>query len=266
MGASSCPQCGQPTTPGAAFCASCGAPIAPPVAAPAAPAPPPADVGAPAPPPTAPPDALPSLADRLGLGGRREFLLQHELIALAHTYRVLDRENHHLFTVRETAHRDPSMTFGAPIGQPHLGVQRVQVGPGEHDSEWAILGVDSTPVGTITIREKSGHAVCSVADAGGSARLFVDIEHSGMDKIAAKAETAQGEFLFQAHGTEFTHNFPLLGADGREVAKVHEAWASVRDSFGVEITGAVDPFSPLIFALLLDDDKGRNRPAPAHHP
>jgi hypothetical protein len=98
----------------------------------------------------------------------------------------------------------------------------------------------------------------------------VDIDHSGLDKLLARADSPTGRFLFQAVGTTFSHNFQLHSVEGKELAKVHEAWASVRDTFVVEITGPVDHLFPLLFAILLDDDKGRNRPQgtqpPGPHP
>lgn len=266
MGAAFCVSCGQALQPGATFCTACGAAVAPPAQTDPTQVAPSPDAMAPPPPPppTPPPEPLAPLSQQLGLEAHRYFLLQHELVVMAHTYRVLDREKQHLFTVRETAHKNQAVTFGAPLGEAHMGIQRAQVGPGEHDSVWEILDPSSAYIGGITIRERGGQAVCSVVDAAGAAHVFVHIGHSGLDKLEARADSPTGQFLFQAMGTTFSHNFELHSSEGRELAKVHEAWASMRDTFVVEITGPVDHFFPIVFAILLDDDKGRNRPQQGH--
>ncbi len=56
-------------------------------------------------------------------------------------------------------------------------------------------------------------------------------------------------------GNLLRHNFRIQDAGGNEVARVHEAWVAVRDTYGVEMVGSLDPVYPLVFTILIDFEK-----------
>ena len=78
--------------------------------------------------------------------------------------------------------------------------------------------------------------------------------------MTATAVAPDGRPLLEAKGHLISHNFSLHDGSGAEVAKVHEAWASVRDTYNLDVSAKVDPLAPLIFAILIDREKeaGRN--------
>jgi zinc-ribbon domain len=258
MAAQYCMSCGQPVPAGAGFCPSCGAAVAT-----AAPGP-----TAPSAAPSAPTSAGPPLESVLGLQGHRYFLLQHELISAAHTYRVLDRDKHRLFTVQEAAHTDEAIHFDEPAGGPRPGIHLVHVSPGHRTSEWTVLDAGSNVQGSVSVQIQGQHAVSSLTDAAGAAVVFVDIEKSGFDSLTATAAYPDGRPMFEVRGTVLSHNFSIHAPNGPELAKVHEAWASARDTYVLEIVGPVDHLAPLIFAILIDIEKeGSPHPGPGpHHP
>jgi uncharacterized protein YxjI len=42
---------------------------------------------------------------------------------------------------------------------------------------------------------------------------------------------------------------------GRDLAKVHEAWVAVRDTYNVDMMGNIDPLYPLVFTTRIDFEK-----------
>ena len=49
-----------------------------------------------------------------------------------------------------------------------------------------------------------------------------------------------GQELMRVYGNFTAHDY-LMATNGQPVAQVHEKWVSIRDQFGVSITGNVDP-------------------------
>ena len=61
--------------------------------------------------------------------------------------------------------------------------------------------------------------------------------------------------MFTTRGNLLRHNFSIHDPTGGEEAKVHEAWASVRDTFNLDLVGEIDPLCPIILAILIDREK-----------
>jgi hypothetical protein len=246
-----CMQCGKPLTPGTQFCMSCGAPIrgAAPSEAPGA---------IPPPPPPPPPPPGPSLGSVLGVEGGRNFLLQHQLMSNGRNYRVLNSEKRHLFTVRESFGQEVRANFlgGSGMSRPAFGLGALAMGT--RSFVWEVLDAAGTPRGRISIQVSRGNAVSTLADLAGTPLLAINVDKGLVGGLAATAATVDGRPMFQAHGNLIHHNFSIQDPAGQEVAKVHEAWASVRDTYNVDLTGNVDPLGPLIFAILIDREKETN--------
>ncbi len=257
MASAFCAQCGKPMPVDAQFCASCGAPVggagalasagAPAAAAPSAP-----------PAPAAPPaESIAALGSALGLAGARSFLLQHQLLTHGRDYRVLNHEKRHLFTVTENVRADLMANFlrraspTAPTGL-HVGI----VGPPTLSLHWVVADASGSPRAAIAIQVTGNTAVSTLADENGNPLFAVRVERSLMGGLTATAQYVDGSATLTAHGNLLHHNFALKDATGGEAAKIHEAWASVRDTYNLDLIGNAEPLGPLLFAILLDREKG----------
>jgi uncharacterized protein YxjI len=243
-----CMKCGQPLPTGAAFCAGCGTPV-PDVSATspaAAAAPPPLAATPPAP-------AGPPLSELLGVRGIQNFLLQHQLTGPGHSYRVLDHQKRHLFTVKENFGAESqqqwaNLTAGGGILGGLATAARTRA------FAWSIHDAQGNARGAIAVQLQGSTATSTVSDAGG-APLFVCTINRGFTGMTASAVGADGRPLLEAKGHLISHNFSLHDPAGAEVAKVHEAWASVRDTYNLDVSAKVDPMAPLLFAILIDREK-----------
>lgn len=268
-----CTNCREPLAAGALFCAACGSPTrgtTPETAQ--APSTPDPDGGTPSAAssdatgsncgPTTSPGALsgvpsvePPLGSVLGLQGVRNFLLQHELLSGGRNYRVLNHEKRHLFTVREDVRQELVEGFlGEPAGPAHgfhLGRAAHQV----PSIAWTVADAAGNPRGTIQIQASGNAAVSTLANGSGTPILSVNVERSMVGGVSATAAFPDGRAMFAARGNLMRHDFSIHDPSGAEVAKIHEAWASMRDTYNLDVVGSVDPLCPLIFAILIDREK-----------
>jgi uncharacterized protein YxjI len=281
MSARFCTACGKPLAADARFCGSCGAAVGEgQVGAPGTPAlreegpttAPGSDavvttVGEVSPPmsqgpaPAGPADrAVP--AD-LGLGGVRDFLLQQESFSDQWNYRVLTKEGRYLFGVRGsllenvmanlsqlTGSRPPPATSGdhkwlRPIPPLRLSWTITDAG----GAPW---GKISGEVGRIPGRLSGNRIVFTVSGLAEVPLLAVSAELTGIGRLSAAATYPDGRAMFSARGNTLGHDFSLLDPSGGEVARIHRAWASLRDSYGLEVLGDVDPLAAIVFAILIE--------------
>ncbi len=76
--------------------------------------------------------------------------------------------------------------------------------------------------------------------------MQADSELGSMKKKIAKLVGQEywleqnGQELMRVYGNFTAHDY-LMSINGQPVAQVHEKWVSIRDQFGVSITGNVDP-------------------------
>ncbi|HTW39246.1 MAG TPA: zinc-ribbon domain-containing protein [Thermoplasmata archaeon] len=263
MVAQFCMKCGQPLPAGAAFCLSCGTPVPPAVGGAPPPPPPPPPPGSAPSLPAPPPPTGPSLSVQLGIQGIQNFLLQHQMMAAGHSYRVLDHQKRHLFSARENfgAEAQANTTGGGLFGAMQAGM----LGGGFQNRSlnrafaWSIHDAQGNPRGAIAVQLQGSVATSTLSDAAGTP-LFTCQINRGFTGMTATAVYPDGRPLLEAKGHLISHNFALHDASGAEVAKVHEAWASVRDTYNLDVSAKVDPLAPLIFAILIDREKeaGRN--------
>jgi len=265
MAAQYCASCGRALPAEAQFCSGCGkstgvgvGPTAVPTGpGPGIPPPPPgapASVGPPPPPPPGPP-----LGAVLGVAGKRNFLLQHEMGSGGRNYRVLDSQKQHLFTVREDVVQELRSNFLGGLSAQSSGFNLGPAMGGTRSYTWVVLDAGKVPRGTITIQFTSslagGNAVSTLADSAGTPILAVNVQRGGLGGLHATAAFPDGRPMLQAKGNLIHHNFSMTDPAGAEMAKIHEAFASVRDTYSLDVLGNVDPLCPLIFAILIDREK-----------
>jgi len=255
MGAQFCMKCGQPLPPGAGFCQSCGTPVpsatpSPGLAAPAAPGAPPSGMNLP------PAPAGPPLSAVLGIQGVQNFLLQHQLMGAGHSYRVLDHQKRHLFTAKENfgGEYQAALANQQASGGGFLGFAMMQNQPRNRAFVWSVHDASGNPRGTITVQMQGNTAVSTLTDAAGAPQFAISINR-GFTSMTANAAYPDGRPMLEAKGHLISHNFSIHAPDGPEVAKVHEAWASVRDTYNLDVAGRIDPLAPIIFAIMIDREK-----------
>lgn len=257
MAAQYCSGCGAPLPIDAQFCPGCGKPTGAgvPSSGPAAPGPGPAP---PPPPLDFSPAPGPPLGSVLGVEGGRSFLLQHQIGSFGRNYRVLDREKRHLFTVREDVGQELRANLFGGMGSQASGFHLGPAFGGTRSFTWTVLDSAGTPRGTITIQVSRGNAVSTLADSTGASVLAVNVQRGGLGGMVATAAFPDGRPMYEAKGNLIHHNFSIHDPSGREVAKIHEAFVSVRDTYSLDVVGNVDPLLPLIFAILIDREKSSN--------
>lgn len=260
---------------GAQFCASCGTPVAPapvnPGLAPQVPAAgaPSSAIVNPTPPsgtnpltaPTGLPGApaSPPLSTVLGVQNETKFLLQHVLLGAKHSYRVMDLEKRHLFTVGENLREERQVGWMGLLGHvPGGEVPMVNWNGVSHPSMayWVLDDATGNLRGTLTLQAHVRGAMCTLADEGGTPSLIVNVTRGPLS-ITANATSSDGRPMLETRGELLHHNFSVHDPSGTEVAKIHEAWASVRDTYHLEMVRSADPLSAIVFAILIDHYKGK---------
>ncbi len=247
-----CMKCGAARPPDAGFCPSCGAPTvgAPLPTATASVAPPALTFGAPN---VNAPAAIGSVA-ALGLQGRRNFLVQHQILSLGHSYRVMDTENRHLFTVEGNAGQNLSgNVLGGILGgsDSYLG----RLAARSTNMTYALVNANGVGLGTIMKEGGANQSTFTLADSSGQRLFVITLQRGAMGGITATAVGADGRPMLQTSGNLVRHNFVIRDPTGNELAKVHEAWVAIRDTYNVDIIGSIDPVYPLVFTILIDFEK-----------
>jgi uncharacterized protein YxjI len=129
---------------------------------------------------------------------------------------------------------------------------------------WVVADAAGNARGLITVEVTEGGEVSTLSDWTGTPLLAVTIQRTvmGGSKVyvvthgfTATAALPDGRRWLEAKGNLLRHDFSIQNLSGAEVAKIHEAWASVRDTYNLDVVGNVDPLFPLIFAILIDRGK-----------
>jgi hypothetical protein len=192
---------------------------------------------------------------RLGLEGQRKFLLQHELFSGSRVYHVLTHEKRGLFTLREDLQKELLVSL-------QNVASAVGMGPLTH--VWSILGPSGSLEGRVAIQETGRVALSTVLDSNNAPVVVVNVERGMAGGLNANAAYPDGRPMLSTKGNTLRHNFSIHGPSGEEVAKIHEAWVSVHDAYGLELLGAADPMCVLAFALLIDREKAEEQQTGAH--
>lgn len=267
MAAQFCMGCGNPLLPDAQFCAKCGKPVAVAPSAVGSPGPsaggmfggsPPANpLASGATPPSTPPNAFvsgASLSDRLGLRGQRNFLVQHQMLSLGHSYRVMDAGNKHLFTVRgDTGQNLSANALGSLLGG--SGSYLGRMATRSVNMTYSLVDAQGAVLGSISKEGGANQAQFTMTDSAGQRCVLVSMDRGLMGGMTASAMSPDGRPMLQTSGNLLRHNFVIKDPGGAEVAKVHEAWVAVRDTYNIDMLGNVDPIYPLVFTILIDFEK-----------
>ncbi len=161
-------------------------------------------------------------------------------------YRVLTAEKRHLFTVKENLGQEMRANFmGGMLGQQGSAFGLGSATMGRSTFVWTVHDPAGTPRGRITFQISGYHAVSVLTDSAGVPVLQVDVNRGLVGGLTATAALPDGRPMFQTHGNLIRHNFSILDPSGRELAKIHEAWASVRDTYSLDLVANVDPLGPL---------------------
>jgi uncharacterized protein YxjI len=83
----------------------------------------------------------------------------------------------------------------------------------------------------------------------------ISLQRGMMGGITASAAGPDGAPMLQTSGNLMRHNFMIKDSAGKDLAKVHEAWVAVRDTYNVDMIENVDPVYPLVFTILIDFEK-----------
>ena len=250
MAAQFCTKCGSPLSPDSEFCSKCGNPVAGTSAVPRAPplaaSPPGPEGGSRAP--------LPPLDVTLGLRSKRSFLVQHQLISLGHSYRVMDAEKSHLFTIQGNARQNISgNTLGGLVGGSDSYLGRMMAR--SVDMTYTLTDARGTTYGTVAKQGGANQSSFTLVDSQGKPYVVVNLQRSLMGGITAAALDPNGQPMLSTSGNLMRHNFVIKDAQGRDQAKVHEAWVAIRDTYNVDMLGEMSPLYPLIFTIMLDFEK-----------
>ena len=205
-------------------------------------------------PPPPPPVALASL---LGVQGTQRFLVQHLLIGPAHSYRVMDHEKRLLFSVGENVRAERQEMWGRFM-QPAIPTSfQVNWGPRAPPvSYWVVDDTRGNAQAALALNVHGGGAVATLTDMAGAALLSIQVSR-GLASMTAQATTADGRPVLEARGNLIRHNFSLHDGGGAEVAKIHESYVSIRDTYNLDLVGPVDPVHASVFAILIDHFKGK---------
>jgi uncharacterized protein YxjI len=113
---------------------------------------------------------------------------------------------------------------------------------------------------TWILEDPSGHEVAKIRERKLSIRDAVKIELGDREATVKKAlvglrdrfhiELDHGEDL-KAHGNIVDHEYEIE-QDGHKVAEISKKWFRVRESYGVEIKGDVDPALILSITVAID--------------
>jgi uncharacterized protein YxjI len=199
-------------------------------------------------------DAGPAtLSEAFGVHLLRNFLVQDQILSLGHTYRVMDAQKNHLFTVQGDAGQNVSAgilegTIGGYLGR-YAG-RSINMSYSLTDragTRWAVLQ-----------KQGSGnHSTFTLYDNAQRPWLMIEIQRGLVGGIQATARAPTGQPMMATSGNLIRHNFVIRDPQGQELAKVHEQWIAVRDTYNVDLIGAIDPLFPLVYAIAIDYEKIR---------
>jgi uncharacterized protein YxjI len=206
--------------------------------------------------PMSPPTNGPSLTALLGLEGKRQFIVQHQVLALGHSYRVMDHEKRHLFAVKgDVVQQMQSNMMGSLLSRATGSSYMAGVGERSTNMTYSLVDAQGAIIGTFTKQGGANDSVFTLTDLQGRPWVIVTLNRGGFGGITATAVYPDGRPMLQTHGNLLRHDFRIRDPSGAELAKVHEAWAAVRDTYHIDTEGNIDPLYPLVFAILIDYEK-----------
>jgi uncharacterized protein YxjI len=180
--------------------------------------------------------------------------VQHQIVSLGHSYRVTDTEKRHLFTVQGNAGQNLSgNALGRMMGgsDSYLG----RLAARSTNMTYTLVDANGTGVGMILKEGGANQSTFTLTDSSGQRLFVITLQRGVMGGITATAAAADGTPMLQTSGNLIRHNFLIKDSRGTDLAKVHEAWVAVRDTYNVDMIGSIDPVYPLVFTILIDFEK-----------
>ena len=200
-------------------------------------------------PPTA--SSGPTLSQALGLTGRN-YLVQHKALSLGHSYRVMDASKKHLFTVQgDAAQNITGNLLGNLAGGGYIG----RLAARSVNMTYGIVAADGTRWGQLAKTGGGNQSMFTLTDNAGQPWVIIQMERGLMGGVKATAVWPNGQPMMQTSGNLLRHNFMIRDGAGADLAKVHEQWVSIRDTYNVDIMGNIDPLFPLVYAVVIDYEK-----------
>ncbi len=185
-----------------------------------------------------------------------KFLVQHQVLSLGHSYRVMDHEKRHLFTVKgDVAQNLTSNALGSMIGRATGSGYDKRIAERTMDMTYTLVDPQGSILGVFQKQGGANSSMFTLSDVRGQPRVVVTLARGMAGGITATAVYPDGRPMMQTHGNLIRHNFLIKDPSGNDLAKVHEAWAAVRDTYNVDLLGPIDPLFPLAFAVLIDYEK-----------
>jgi len=164
---------------------------------------------------------------------KTQYVIEQKLVALRDTYGVKDTNGNLLGYVK--------------------GQASLSVGPLERTKYW-FEGTDGTRQGEI--RRKALGETYEVYDAKN--QLHATIKLGGTSRFVFgtpewRMEDPEGKQLARGKGDLMGHNYQILAPDGSVIAQIHRKWATIRDSYCIDISRQdFDPLLVLSYAVVMD--------------
>jgi uncharacterized protein YxjI len=166
----------------------------------------------------------------------------------------MDPEKRHLFTVQGNAGQNlKGNALGGFMGGSDSYLGRMMAR--SVNMSYTLVNASGVALGTILKEGGANQSTFTLADSSGRPLFVISLQRGMMGGITATAASADGKPLLQTSGNLVRHNFMIKDAQGVDQAKVHEAWVAVRDTYNVDMVGAIDPVYPLVFTILIDFEK-----------
>lgn len=192
----------------------------------------------------------------MGLVGQRSFLVQHQIMSFGHSYRVMDAQQRHLFAVQGNTNQNLSgnilgtLAGGSDSYFGRMAARSVNM-------SYTLVNPAGAVFGTILKEGGANQSTFTLVDPQGQRWVVVQLNRGMMGGITAAAMAPTGQPMMQTSGNLMRHNFMIKGAGGEDLAKVHEAWVAIRDTYNVDLMGNIDPLFPLVFTILIDFEKAK---------
>src|SRR4029077_21058987 len=130
------------------------------------------------PPPAPAPSSGPPLRALLGLEGHRKFLLQHQLLSLQRSYRVMTPVQRLLFTLKENSGQElwARLFHDRPAPQPglHFGFTSFPT----RTTLWGLEDAGGNLQGVVEVQLHGNSAVSTLVDGAGAPVLAVQVQRS----------------------------------------------------------------------------------------
>jgi uncharacterized protein YxjI len=202
----------------------------------------------------APANVPATLSDGLHLTGRRNFLVQHLVLSLGHSYRVMDAQKNPLFTVQGDAGQNLAGNFlGSLAGgsDSYLG----RLAARSVDMSYQLVDASGIAWGRLHKQGGANQSTFTLLDNAQRPWIVIQLNRGLIGGIQATAVFPDGRPMMSTSGNLIRHNFMIRDPTGQDLAKVHEQWIALRDTYNVDVLGSIDPLYPIIYSVAIDYEK-----------